>query len=85
MVVVPCGTGRMVNEQHWSIQMDMVMETIYKNRYSTMLEQVGWSMSSSAPPKMDMVMETTYENECSTEPEQVGWSMSSIAPPKWTW
>ncbi len=47
----------MVNEQQCSIQMDMVMETIYKNGCSTMQEQVGRSMST--------------EQHCSTQTDLV--------------
>jgi hypothetical protein len=65
--------------------METVMETTYKNKCSTVPEQVGQSVNSSAPPKLDMLMETIYKNDCSTVTEQVGRSMSNIAPPKWTW
>jgi hypothetical protein len=40
-----------VYEQQCSTQMETVMETTFKNECSTVPEQVGRSMSSSAPPK----------------------------------
>jgi hypothetical protein len=40
-----------VYEQQCSTRMETVMETTYKNECSTVPEQVGRSMSSSAPPR----------------------------------